>query len=82
MANGEWSGLSGTKDGKIAAWHAFELSKWPTDSPLDGCPFLAAVLLFWCFAFLLFRLLSLYYLQAILAIISFGSKMFSRSQHT
>jgi len=40
MENGKWPGLSGTKDGKIAAWHAFQLKKWPTsDSSLNGCPF-------------------------------------------
>jgi len=39
MENGKWPGLSGTKDGKIAAWHAFQLKKWPTsDSSLNGCP--------------------------------------------
>lgn len=31
MANGRirWPGLSGTKDGEMAAWHAFELKQWP-----------------------------------------------------
>lgn len=88
-ANGEWPGLSGTKDSKIAAWHAFELKKWPRDgdSSLDGCSgpkkkrkppdqrALEPMFFSWPSPFrILFS--SVYYLQNIMAIISFGKQMF------